>query len=280
MLFFEDKELSEVPLVVLDTETTGLFPGMGHRVVEVAAVRLVGWREVGQMSGLVNPGRSMDPNAARVNGISETELATAPPFADIVPRLQPLLEGAVLVAHNAPFDAGFLGMEYAILRQNGFTLFDPVLPNPWLCTLALARKQFYFGQNSLGQVARQLGVRTGRAHRALNDVYVTAEVLKRMVQQLAQRKLRTVGDLFIAQGGPIFAPTFANIALPSIVQEAISGRNTLQIHYQGPGGESKRKITPLYPTEHEGIAYLVAYCHLRQEQRTFRLDRILDIIPL
>lgn len=277
MVFFEDKELSEVPVVVVDTETTGLFPGMGHRVVEVGAVRLEGWREVGQVSGLVNPGRSMEPSAAKVNGISEEELLTAPPFADIAPRLHQLLAGAVLVAHNAQFDAGFLGMEYAILGQNGFTLFEPVLPNPWLCTMLLARRQFYFGQNNLGHVARQLGVRTGRAHRALNDVYMTIEVLKRMVQQLANRKLRTIGDLFVAQGGPIFAPTFSNIALPPLVQEAISGRSPLQIGYQGPGGESKRKITPLYPTQHEGVAYLVAYCHLRHEQRTFRLDRITAI---
>lgn len=279
-MFFEDKELREVPFVVLDTETTGLFPGTGHRVVEVGAMRFEGWREVGQVSGLVNPGRSIEPEAARVNGISETELLTAPPFADLAPRLHNLMAGAVLVAHNAPFDAGFLGMEYAILRRNGFGVFEPILPNPWLCTLALARKQFYFGQNGLGHVARQLGVRTGRAHRALNDVYVTAEVLKRMVQQLARRKLRTVGDLFIAQGGPIFAPTFANIVLPPMIEAAISGRDTLQIRYRGPGGESKRNITPLYPTEHEGTAYLVAYCHLRQEQRTFRLDRISDIVQL
>src|SRR5690606_28870570 len=113
----QDRPLNEVPLVVLDTETTGLMPQLGHRVVEIAAVRLVGWRETARVSSLVNPGRPIDPGASRVNGIYDDDLVDAPPFSDVFLQLQSLLEGALLVAHNALFDASFLSMEYHLLGQ-------------------------------------------------------------------------------------------------------------------------------------------------------------------
>lgn len=280
MIAFDDKLITQVPVVVLDTETTGLHPGLGHRVVEVAAVRLENWQEVGQLSQLINPGRAMDPGASQVNGIHDEDLVGAPTFGDILPQLAPLLSGALLVAHNATFDASFLGMEYAIVAQQqpGRAV---TLPNPWLCTLQLARHHFYFGKNSLGHVARQLGVRTGQAHRALNDVYTTIQILRRMTQLLTQRRLRTVGDLLNAQGGAIYvpAPAPAGAGVPLSIRAALATQTTVRIRYRSKQGETIRLITPRYVSELAGITYLVAYCHLRQEQRTFRLDRIEAVDP-
>ena len=107
-----DQPDQETPLVVLDTETTGLSPAMGHRIVEVAAVRMQGWQVTATFNSLVNPGRPMDPGASRVNGIYDHDLVSAPSFADIAGELHSMLDGAVLVAHNARFDAAFLGIEY------------------------------------------------------------------------------------------------------------------------------------------------------------------------
>lgn len=276
MFDFAEKRPFSIPIVVLDTETTGLNPALGHRVVEVGAVRLEDGRVVTEFSQLVQPDRPMEPQASAVNGITDEILRHQPRFAAIAPALLNLLDGALLVAHNAPFDAAFLSQEFFI---SGYRpepgLNQPVLPNPWLCTLALARQFFYFGGNSLGNVARQLGVRTGRGHRALADVYMTAEILRRMVQELGKMRLETVGDLLHAQGGAIYAPLPPQISLPPMVQEALRHGRNLRIQYLTPKqGESSRTITPLYPTEQNGVAYLVAHCHLRQEQRTFRLDRI------
>lgn len=271
---FSNATLADIPIAVLDTETTGLYPEMGHRVVEIGVVRLEQWREVGQLSTLLQPNRAMDGRASAVNGITDEDLVNQPSFDAVADELLALLDGALIVAHNASFDAGFLGMELYI---NGRTQpQQPALPNPWLCTLQLARRNFHFGRNNLDHIAHQLGVRSGRSHRALTDVYTTAEILKRMVNTLSKQQFHTVNDLILAQGGPIYAPTPPEIFLPEPIPQAIANGRSVQILYKGNNGESSRVITPLYATEYQSSAYLVAHCHLRWEQRTFRLDRIFN----
>ena len=242
-------------------------------MVEIGAVRLENWREVGQISTLLQPGRKMDPKASSVNGITDADLVGQPTFSEVADELLALLDGAVLVAHNAEFDAGFLGQELIIhgLKTVGV---PGTLANPWLCTLLLARRHFHFGRNHLSHIARHLGVRMGQAHRALSDVYMTAEILKRMVRTLQQRRLETVSDLLHAQGMPIYAPPPASLNLPPVVGDALTNGRNVRILYLGQSGESNREITPLYPSQHRGVTYLVAYCHQAQDQRTFRLDRI------
>lgn len=276
-----DRPLSRAPLVVLDTETTGLSPAMGHRVVEVAAVRLEGWQEIAQFSTLVNPGRSIDPDASRVNGIYDDDLTDAPSFARIATPLHTLLKDAILVAHNARFDAAFLGMEFMLLQETATreqAQWD--LPNPWLCTLQLARGLFYFQRNNLTAVARSLGVPFERTHRALSDVVTTIGVLKQMTRLPQTRRLHTARDLLRAQGGPIYVPQKAHPPLPQRLagplSKALAERCSLHIRYRSPHGETDRIISPLYATEQGGAGYVVAFCHLRQAQRTFRIDRILQ----
>lgn len=273
----QDTPLDQAPLVVLDTETTGLYPAMGHRVVEVAAVRLEGWREVNSFSALVNPGRPMDPGASRVNGIYDEDLMDAPPFSSVAPSLHRLLDGAVIVAHNARFDANFLGMEYSLFNAEAPTFEGPLeIDNAWMCTLQLARRLFTFNRNSLGHVAQILGVRTGRAHRALNDVYTTIGILKRMSREFHNWRLHTVGDVLHAQGGPIYVSQQSQLQqqLPPALAEALSRRCSVLIRYQSSSSETERVINPLYATEQNGSTYVVAFCQLRQDKRTFRLDRI------
>jgi DNA polymerase-3 subunit epsilon len=276
------KPLDQAAVVVLDTETTGLFPDQGHRVVEIGAVRYQpgpagSWQIAGEFSQLLQPDRRMATGATRVNNITDADLAGMPRFGDIVGALLEMLDGALIVAHNARFDAGFLGMEMSICRQGVADGRSAELPNPWLCTLLLARNLFHFGGNSLGHVARVLGVRSGRAHRALNDVYVTAEVLKRMAGDLAEMNLISIADLLEAQGGPIYAPIPAGIELPPPLNIALGRGQPLRIVYAGPAGHTERVIEPLYSTSRGGQDYLIAYCRLRRDQRTFRVDRIVNV---
>ncbi len=271
-----EQPLAHSPLVVIDTETTGLSPALGHRVVEVAAVRLEGWKITGVVNSLVNPGRPMDPGATRVNGIYDEDLVDEPPFAAVAADLAQLIDGALLVAHNAHFDAAFLGMEYDLLNPISPMIAPrPAIANPWLCTLQLARRLFYFDRNSLSQVARNLGVPMGRSHRALNDVHTTIGILKRMTKELARLRLVSVADYLHAQGGAIFAPPQFRSPLPPAVAEALARRCSLQIKYEARGATTERVISPLYATEQDGFSYVVAFCHLRQAQRTFKIERIL-----
>jgi DNA polymerase-3 subunit epsilon len=253
---------------------------MGHRVVEIGALRLENWRPVAEISQLIQPGRALDPGASRVHGINDEDLIGKPAFAEIADDLLALLDGALLVAHNAAFDAGFVGMEFYL---GGYVTSEhaPTPANPWLCTLQLARRRFHFGRNNLGAVARQLNIRVDNAHRALADVYTTAAILKRMSEQLQSQGVETVGDLLQAQGGPIYAPPPAQpVALPPLLAEALASGGDLHIEYAARRGSSRRIITPKYVTTRSGGAYVIAYCHLRHEQRTFRLDRILSMEPV
>jgi DNA polymerase-3 subunit epsilon len=276
MLDFADKRPSEIPITIIDVETTGLLPGMGHRVVELGAVRLENWQVVQQMNVLLNPQRKMDAQASAVNHIYDADLVDKPLFPEVAEELLALADGALLVAHNASFDATFLAMEFYIGRFGTTSPRFPAqpIPNPWLCTLEMARAYFQFGRNNLGEVARRLGVPVGLSHRALNDVYTTAEILKRMLARLDSRRAGTVQDLLYAQGRPIYMPNLPEIALPGSIAEALQNGRQLRILYENAGNQTNRLITPLYPTEHRGSTYLIAYCHLRRDQRTFRLDRI------
>ena len=277
---FSDRWLSDVPLVVFDCETTGLSPQIGHRVVEIGAVRLHNWQKVGEFSQLIQPDRKMSPGASAVNGITDIDLAGQPRFNDIADDLLELLAGALLVAHNASFDTAFLSNELSISSQMGDRkVSESILLNPWLCTLRLARRNFSFRHNSLDYIARQLGIHTARSHRALSDVKTTTEVLKYMVQELGNEQPLLVGDLILAQGGPIYFPKPTQIELPQQIRRALDNQLDLEILYAGGGsGRTRRIITPLYPTKQGKTTYIIAFCHMRQDRRTFRLDRILEMV--
>jgi DNA polymerase-3 subunit epsilon len=276
MFDFDGKRPTDIPITILDVETTGLMPSMGHRIVELGAVRLENWQVVGELNVLLNPQRKMDPQASAVNHIHDDDLVGKPLFHQVAEKLLALADGSLMVAHNAAFDAGFLAMEFYISHFLAGSPAFPArpLPNPWLCTLELARSHFQFGRNNLGEVARRLGVQVDVTHRALHDVTTTAEILKRMLLRLDKRRAGTVQDLLYAQGGPIFMPTMPDVVLPVPIEEALRNGRQLRILYSGGSSDGDRLITPLYPTEHRGATYLVAHCHLRQDQRTFRLDRI------
>jgi len=280
MFNFAEKRPFELPLVILDTETTGLQPWLGHRIVEIGAIRLENGQIVDTFNTLLDPGRSMDPAASAVNGIQDADLIGQPLFSDIAPSLLSFVDGALIIAHNAVFDADFLGMELFI---DSYAVPRPLVPlqNPWLCTLLLARTSFHFGRNNLEYIAQLLGVRKNRAHRALNDVYTTAEVFKRMAAELKKQRIETIDELLRAQGGAKYASVPSITELPVKIEHALDTQQSLSIVYRSERKESQRVITPYYPTQHHGITYLIAHCHISDEQRTFRIDRIFDmeIVP-
>src|SRR5665213_1893910 len=104
--------------IVLDTETTGLEPAQGHRIIEVGCVELIDRRHTGRhFHQYLNPGRDIDAGASAVHGLSRERLATAPKFAEIAAALFEFIVGSELIIHNAVFDIAFLDMELALLAQ-------------------------------------------------------------------------------------------------------------------------------------------------------------------
>jgi DNA polymerase III epsilon subunit family exonuclease len=113
-VFAADRPLDEVSFALFDVETTGLSPAYGHRVCEIACLRLEAGREVGRIEALVDPGRPISLGAYRVNRIEAEMLAGEPAFEHVAGDVLDLMQDAVLVAHNAPFDLGFLATELDI----------------------------------------------------------------------------------------------------------------------------------------------------------------------
>ena len=167
--------------VVLDTETTGLEVGQGHRIVEVAAVELVDRRLTGRhFHRYVNPQRDVDEGALRVHGLDLAFLSDKPLFADIASELLDYLRGAQLIIHNAPFDTGFLAAEF---ERVGLPGGDGTLADV-LDTLPMARELHPGKRNSLDALCERYGVdNSGRTlHGALLDAELLAEVYLAMTR--------------------------------------------------------------------------------------------------
>lgn len=159
--------------IVFDTETTGLDP-VEDRIIEFGAVELVNRFPTGRTFHVyINPeGRRVHPEAQAIHGISNADLADKPPFRAVHAELSVFLEGAVLVAHNANFDAGFINAERARLGLG------PLDPGLIVDTLAIARRKHPMGPNSLDALCRRYGIDNSHRtrHGALLDSELLAEV--------------------------------------------------------------------------------------------------------
>lgn len=269
-----NKSLEEVIFVALDVETTGLTPQFGDRICEIGLLRFNLARVIDSFDTLINPGRPISPGASAVSGIRDDMVLDAPSFKDVAGRILQMLNGATILAHNAPFDLGFIAHQLRTLRP-------PALANPVVDTLALARRNYHFQSNSLGNIARELGIDTQGQHRALGDATITKHIFERFVSDFCARGIRVLGDLLDLQGGSIGFPELPEIPLPPPLQEAIKGNKRLWLRYLTPeGSETKRVVEPIEVSLYRDYIYLVAFCQLRGEQRIFRLDRILEMCPV
>ncbi|MCS7219051.1 MAG: 3'-5' exonuclease [Thermus sp.] len=173
-------------LVFLDLETTGLAPGL-HEVIELALVRLEGNRRVAFQS-LVRPEHPPSPFIQRLTGIRAEELEGAPCLEEVLERAYPLLQGATLVLHNAPFDLGFLR---PALEAMGWRLEGPVVDSIPLARRAMRGLKRY-GLDALSQV---LELPQRREHRALDDVERTLAVVYEVYYMLTSGSPRPLRDL-------------------------------------------------------------------------------------
>ncbi|MCC5977663.1 MAG: hypothetical protein JJU21_06360 [Salinarimonas sp.] len=184
-------DLENLAYVVFDTETTGLDP-QRDEIVQLAAVRVVNGRIVdGEMfETLIDPQRPIPPGATAVHGITPQMVIGAPQIAEAGARFHRFAAGAVLVAHNAPFDMAFLRRHEPDICQR----FD----NPVLDTVLASAVLFGQGEShSLDALAARFGIVIPEAarHTALGDAEATAQVLVRMLPMLRARGFRTFGDL-------------------------------------------------------------------------------------
>lgn len=168
--------------VILDTETTGLEPAKGEEMIEVAAQKIQGRTVLGEYVQLIKATKPIPPEAERVHGISQAMLeADGRPAKEVLPELVEFIGDAIIVAHNAPFDLGFIN---AHLDRLGF----PKLENKTLDTLELSRRHLLLASYKLSNVAAYLKVPQPSAHRAMIDVLTTREVFFKLIERAQTTK--------------------------------------------------------------------------------------------
>ena len=185
-----DTALSDLTYVVFDTETTGLLPGQGDEIVQIAAVRIVNGKRVEAevFDTLVNPGRSIPAASTAVHGITEAMVKDAADIASVGRAFHKFAEGAVLIAHNAPFDMEFLRRHEAAIGAR----FD----NPILDTVLLSA--VVFGQHedhSLDALTHRLSITIPEEarHTAIGDSVATADAFLKLLPMLQGRGLSSFG---------------------------------------------------------------------------------------
>ncbi|HEV8087872.1 MAG TPA: DEDD exonuclease domain-containing protein [Actinomycetota bacterium] len=248
--------LHEVSFVVVDLETTGGSP-VDDAITEIGAVRFEGAERVGSFQTLVDPERPIPPAITHLTGISDRSVAGAPSLATVLPTFLEFARGAVIVAHNAAFDVGFL-------NANLLRLDYPTLPAPAVCTAKLARRLVWpeVPNVRLRTLAGYFRTRVQPTHRALQDAEATGEVLQGLLDVGQHLGIHTLGELYhacSARGRPNFAKISLAERLPRASGVYVFRDRNEQILYVGKAKDLRARVKSyFYGDERKKVQDLVA----------------------
>jgi DNA polymerase-3 subunit epsilon len=198
--------------IVLDTETTGLNPRSGDRIIEIGCVELVNRRLTGNnFHRYINPERDSEEGALAVHGLTTEFLSDKPKFAEIAAELRDYISGADVIIHNAPFDIGFLDAEFARLEIPPFAKQVGKITD----TLIQAKEMHPGKRNSLDALCDRYGI--SNAHRALHGALLDAELLAEVYLAMTRGQNSLTIDLTIAEPGSAGGADAALIPLAEIL---------------------------------------------------------------
>jgi DNA polymerase III epsilon subunit family exonuclease len=269
--------LCDTPIAVLDVETTGASADFGHRVIELGIVRIEGGRVVAEYQQLMDPERRISPGVTALTGISQAMVTGQPRFADQLPAALQLLQGAAVMGHNVRFDLSFLRKEFRRAGQDITAVLGADVPV--FDTVRIARRRFGRGGNALQILSRRLGIEPAVAHRALADAQTTAQVFDRLMEPVGGWTL-CLCDALQEQGGPmgLLPVSPRESLLPLELEEALDQRGAVLMEYlDARQKRTQRVIEPLQVRRANGELLLIAHCQLRNDRRTFKLDRIVQL---
>lgn len=267
--------LDKAVFVVFDVETTGLYPYSGDKICEIGALRVERGARIKKFHSLINPERPISYSAFSVNGITDEMVQNKPTIEEIMPDFLDFIKGSVLVAYNAGFDLGFiecaLGGKTKVLKD--YYVID---------ALILARRLFPgIGRYNLGSVCASLGISQSGEHRALSDATMTWSVFKKELDMLSSEGINSVEDIArIRKKKEVSAGTVKEYKV-KLIEEAIRRQKKLDITYHSVwnGMVTKRIITPKELRHGYDKSYIIAHCHLKNAERNFRLDCIVEAKP-
>jgi DNA polymerase III epsilon subunit-like protein len=228
---------------------------------------------LGDFQSFIDPDRPVSPAAFAVNKISPEMLSAAPKAADILPGFLDFVKGSCLCAYNAGFDMGFLRKELALSGLElpaGTDVVD---------ILTMARKLLPgLERYPLWAVAEKLGIKRKQEHRAMADVEITLEVFNSLVETMRRKSILEYRYL-IGLFGERPAGCVPAEEMTALIKTAIAGSLTLKMKYLSAGnaGATERRVIPRQIKQDGRLGYLVGFCCLKNEERTFRIDNIMDI---
>ena len=267
--------LDEASFTIFDVETTGLYPSYGDKICEIGAVRVgPDAKKNKTFHSLVDPQTPISPGAFYVNKITPAMLKGKPVISKVLPDFLKFTEGSVLVAYNAGFDLGFLAS--ALAKEDDILERYDVID-----ALALARRLFPgLGRYNLASVAQSLGIDTAGGHRAMADALITLGIFRKELDMLIGQGVKDVSDVLMLQGKAHAYPKEAVDGMIKLFEEAIRDQKKVAITYLSSwdNRRTKRVVSPLEIRRSYNRSYLVAHCHLREEERNFRIDSVLEAV--
>jgi DNA polymerase III epsilon subunit family exonuclease len=265
-----DQPIEEVPIASLDMEMTGLDKD-SDRVIEVAVVRRNRDQSIERWSTLLDPQCTIPSASQKIHGITDAMVSNAPYFIDIAPKLNEMLEGTILIGHHIQSDIDFMQAE--CLRAD---LAIPLLP-PSIDTLQLVRNVYQLPRCNLSTVAKRFGILVHSAHRALHDAHNTLVAFQSMIGELPTEEPLTAREIQRVIDKYNLAGSHRKSMLSSLQTAMESGKDVIidfvSSDPRRPISQSRRITIKEIKQPH-----LIAYCHLRQARRSFRINRIRKVL--
>lgn len=268
-----DLPLNEYTYVAFDTETSGAYP-IGHDIVEFGAVKWYQGQEIGRLQFLLKPRELMSDFIIGIHGITNAMVENAPSMQEKIAEIHEFLKGAVVMAHHAPFDMGFLSVDLEHARL-------PLPTEPALCTSLLSRKWISGVENhKLQTLVKHLGIDGGQAHRAYDDAKACLQVGLECFKLMGEDK--TLADAIASQGKNLMWKDYGllhtgTVSLKTMI-DAIHSKKDVEMIYKGGSQKGEtRRVTPIGIVRNPDGDYLMAFCHKDKTNKRYYLNRIADI---
>jgi len=265
--------LREAEFVVFDTETTGLKPENGHRICEIGAVKVKNSRILSSYSSLVNPKRDMPGEVTDIHGITQEDVEKAPFFEDVIDNFLEFIGELPLFGYNIEFDLNFLSLQLKTINRDFPT-------NPFVDILFICRKLLKeLPRFSLIDVARFFNIPQVVTHRAYQDSLTAANILLKLTPHLEKKGISSLENIYTIFGNNKDISIKVNSPKVSIIQEALGANMKIKIKYYSPHKDelTEREVIPLRIENTGRKILLVGKCLLREEERSFDLNRIVDL---
>ena len=268
------RAIKEVEFVIFDVETTGLNPRLGDRICEIAAIKSKDGREISRFYSLVNPEIPMPQAAYEIHHISDTMLLDTPKSNLVLLDFLVFIKDAVLAGYNVSFDLGFIENELRSIDRN----LNPGIPV--IDILRMSRRLYPDKQSySLANFSRELGLNFPQVHRAMQDVELTKQVFDILLSKIETQKIKDFLNMHNLFGLNLELINQSNNQKIAEIVRAIDLKVRLKIRYftSSKGEITEREVTPKEIKQENNKQYLVGHCHLRNEERTFRIDSIVSM---